>query len=427
MSIFEIIILSLPLVVVLLSIAFMPLITPKFWRKYETIWLLIISVVSIISTYKIIPSANQIIKHSLLDDYLPFIIMVFTVYVLSSGIRIQMTSSACSIANIVFLVCGGFLASFIGTTGASVLLLPPFLEMNKNRVHKTHLIVFFIFLVANIGGMLTPLGDPPIFFGYLHGVDFSWPLINLFPYWLGYTVSCLCILYVIDKVMLKKEESLAFLEKQKFSIKINGWLDIILLALTVFVLFVDFECEINICGLSVSSVFIRNLTLLIFAGTSICSRGKNSINLTPCAEVAKIFLAIFIVITPVLFILNENTETIRAYVESVSRGSSSVPLYFWFGAITSSFLDNTPSYLLFFNIAGGNAQSLMHAYPNILTAISVSTVVMGAMTYIGNAPNLMIRSIAEGKGIKMPSFIGYMALSCLIILPISFVAALLMR
>jgi Na+/H+ antiporter NhaD/arsenite permease-like protein len=323
-------------------------------------------------------------------------------------------------ANIIFLGCSSLFSSFIGTTGASILFLPSFLEMNKNRLHKWHLVIFFIFLVANIGGMLTPLGDAPLLMGYLHGVDFSWPLVNLFPYWLIYIVCCLCMLYAIDRIMLKKEYSLHFLTKQKFSIKVSGGGNIILLMLTIFVLFINFKHE-----LFVPQIFIKSAILLLFSGISIYFRKGKHINFAPCIEVAQTFLAIFIVIAPVLFILTENTESIRNYIERMSHGSTSIPLYFWIGGIASSFLDNAPSYLLLFNIVGGNAESLMRIHSNILTAISVSTVVMGAMTYIGNAPNLMIRSIVQRNDIKMPSFIGYMVFSCLIILPISFIVVFL--
>lgn len=297
-----------------------------------------------------------------------------------------------------------------------MLFLRPFLEMNKDRIYKSHLIIFFIFLVSNIGGLLTPLGDPPLLLGYLHGIDFFWELRNLYPYWLGYLAICLGILYIVDKIVLHKENLEHHLVKRKFTIEIGGWLNVGLILATVIVLAI----EINI--------YIKDLILLSFCGVSFYRNRitNEKIDFSPFGEVARTFLVIFIVIAPVLFILNTNSDTIHKYIIDMSNGTDGSSVYFWLCSLASSFLDNAPSYLLFFNMAGGNPQELMYVYPNVLTAISISSVVMGAMTYIGNAPNMMVKSIATKKGIQMPSFIGYMLWSCTIILPISYIASILL-
>ena len=188
--------------------------------------------------------------------------------------------------------------------------------------------------------------------------------------------------------------------------------------------------NINFNFFDVPQIFIKNAVLLIFCAVSIYNkktRHEKKIDFEPFKEVVRTFFVIFIVIAPVLFILEENSSEIQKLITNLSNGNDGTSVYFWMCSLASSFLDNAPSYLLFFNVAGGNANELMHTYPSILKAISVSSVVMGAMTYIGNAPNMMVRSIALKKGIKMPSFVGYMAWSILIILPISFLMVFIMN
>ena len=402
----------------------MPLIAPKFWHKNEKLIFGIITIISIVSSFMLIKNPTEILKHAIIDDYIPFIITLFTLYTLSHGIHINLNSTPSTFVNIIFLAISSVFASIIGTPGAAMLFLRPFLEMNKDRQSKTHLVIFFIFLVANIGGLLTPLGDPPLLLGYLHGVDFFWELKNTFFYWFGYISIALGILYVIDKIILKKDRE--FLKKSKINLDISGWINVALIIATVVVLFAN----INFNFFDVPQIFIKNAVLLIFCAVSIYNkktRHEKKIDFEPFKEVVRTFFVIFIVIAPVLFILEENSSEIQKLITNLSNGNDGTSVYFWMCSLASSFLDNAPSYLLFFNVAGGNANELMHTYPSILKAISVSSVVMGAMTYIGNAPNMMIKSIALKKGIKMPSFVGYMAWSILIILPISFLMVFIMN
>jgi Na+/H+ antiporter NhaD/arsenite permease-like protein len=341
--------------------------------------------------------------------------MLFTLYLLSHGIHIRIESPAGTLPNALFLGIASVFSSIIGTTGASMLFLGPFLKMNKCREKKAHLLIFFIFLVCNIGGLLTPLGDPPLFLGYLHGINFSWFFKNLFFYWALYVFICISIMCFIDKIIIRKEKDIDHNKKVKLEVK--GMFNIALIILAVFALFY------------LSNNLIKNFVLLTICTISFfhLKRHEHKIDFSPFFEVARTFLTIFIVIAPVLFILEKNSYHIHKYITNISENSDGSIIYFWLCSLASSFLDNAPSYLLFFNMAGGNAQELMFASSGILKAISVSAVVMGAMTYIGNAPNMMVRSIAEKKGIKMPSFLGYMLWSCSIIIPISFLISLMLR
>ncbi len=416
----EIVILCLPLALVLLSLALMPLLATKFWHKNEVKALSITAVISICLSFILIENATSVLHDAVIEDYIPFIITLFTLYFLGHGIHIKLKSSSSSMANVSFLgVCSVF-ASLIGTTGASMLFLRSFLEMNRERKNKSHLVIFFIFLVSNIGGLLTPLGDPPLLIGYIHGVDFFWMSQNLFSSWFLYVAICLLLLFIIDKIILRKE--ITKLNDKKFSVNITGWLNISLIIGAIVVLSANLKIDY--------SIFIKSFILLVFCGISYVnskSKQQEKIDFTPFKEVAITFLVIFVVIAPVLFILSTHTKSIQELISNLSNGTHSSVVYFWLCGLTSSFLDNAPSYLLFFNMAGGNANELMNVTPSILKAISISSVVMGAMTYIGNAPNMMVRSISKKHGINMPSFLGYMLWSCLVILPISFLMSFILQ
>ena len=400
---FQLVFLVSPSIIVLLMLAFMPLFAAKFWHKYEKHTLFSIAVLSLIATFSILDCAPNIVYDALIVDYLPFIITLFTLFVLSSGIYIKISVTPTTKNNVIFLFCGSILSSCIGTTGASMLLLPAFLKMNESRINRKHLIVFFIFLIANIGGILTPLGDPPLLLGYLKGIDFTWFFKNLYSIWLFYVISCLVILCVMDVIITKNE---IFIKQENY-FKINGFVNIILLLLAVIILFLQFN------------IVIKYIALLLLC--CIAMFRNNNIDYSTFCEVAITFLVIFIVIAPVIFLLNYYSNVIQNNIIAVMQtGIKRESLFFWLCSIASSFLDNAPSFLIFFNMAGANAESLM--YTNILKAIATSAVVMGSMTYIGNAPNMMIKTYSNKHGINMPSFLGYMAYTILIILPLSILA-----
>ena len=416
-----------PMILVLLSLAILPLILPNFWNKYEIRLLSIISLLSFIFDLTYIPHANKLISHAILQDYLPFIIMLFTLYTLSNGISITIDAKPSTIGNIIFLVVGGALSSLIGTTGSAMLLIKPFLTFNKKRQVKQHLVIFFIIIIANIGGLLTPLGDPPLLLGYLNGIDFSWLLIHMYKYWFFYILLCLVIFYIIDTIILAKDENAREEinnHDKAVSIKIDGILNIILLILTALILFVNLDLKITLGGLEVSSIYVKDSILLLSSGLSLRLRNKNieEINFKPFIEVARTFLVIFIVLAPVLYLMQHNSNNIHNFLDSISNNGKNIPTaYFLLCSLASAFLDNAPSYLLFFKMSGCTAKELMTTSSQILTAISVSSVVMGSLSYIGNAPNMMVKNIAVNSKVKMPSFISYCLYSSLIIIPISYI------
>ncbi len=416
-----------PMICVLLSLALLPLIVPKFWKKHEIKLLSIISLVSFIADFTYIKNPSHLISHAIFQDYLPFIIMLFTLFTLSNGINIKIDAKPSTLGNIIFLIIGGTISSLIGTTGSAMLLIKPFLEFNKKRQVKQHLIIFFIIIIANIGGLLTPLGDPPLLLGYLNGIDFAWLLKHMYKYWFFYILLCLIIFTILDTIILAKDkdarEHIQYYDKN-ISISINGGVNIILLIFTALILFININLNVSIMGLEVSSIFVKDSILIFFSILSLRLRDKDigEINFKPFIEVARTFLVIFIVLAPVLYLMQHNTDSIHQFVDSISNDGKNIPTaYFLLCSLASAFLDNAPSYLLFFKMSGCTAKELMTNSAPILTAISVSSVVMGSLSYIGNAPNMMVKNIAVNSKIKMPSFIAYCLYSSLIIVPISYI------
>jgi Na+/H+ antiporter NhaD/arsenite permease-like protein len=324
---------------------------------------------------------------------------------------------------------GTVLASWMGTTGAAMLLIRPLLRANKDRKYKVHVVIFFIFLVANIGGSLTPLGDPPLFLGFLKGVDFFWTTKAMFLPMLFLVISLLIIFYIYDTIQYKKEDILpAPTTSEKIGLK--GSFNLLLILGVIFsVLLSGFwkphiEFTVYHVHLELQNI-IRDILLLALAYaswkfTSKQIRQANEFNWFPILEVAKLFASIFITIIPAIAILKAGTSgALALIVNSVSGDSGPINhMYFWLTGILSSFLDNAPTYLVFFNTAGGDPQVLMGELSNTLLAISAGAVFMGANTYIGNAPNFMVKSIAESSGIKMPSFFGFFLYSLAILFPL---------
>jgi Na+/H+ antiporter NhaD/arsenite permease-like protein len=265
---------------------------------------------------------------------------------------------------------------------------------------------------------MSPLGDPPLLIGYLKGIDFLWEIKNLYPYWLMYLSSCLAILYCIDRRKLIADGEDGWKPIEGPAIEISGILNVFMILMTVAILFID-----------MIDPLLRSILLLAISGVSIIDgkRSGKTMDLGPFREVVVTFFVIFIVIAPVLYILDVNSGSIHEKITEWSNTVSEQTIYFTLCGLASSFLDNAPSYLLFFNMAGGNTQELMTTSAGILKAISVSAVVMGSMTYIGNAPNMMVKSIAQRAGIQLPSFLGYIGWTITIILPISILVLLTIR
>ena len=428
----------IPFVGILLSIAIFPLVAHDFWHhnfgKISAFWAILLLLPFV---FKVgFPIVIYEVLHVGLLEYVPFIILLFALFTISGGVQLTGSFVGTPIVNSGIILLGTVLASWMGTTGAAMLLIRPLLRANKDRKHKVHVVVFFIFLVANIGGSLTPLGDPPLFLGFLKGVDFFWTTKAMFMPMLFMVISLMIIFYVYDSYMYKKEESTPMPDgNEKLGIK--GSFNLLLIAGVV--------CSVLISGFwrpgiefTVYHVHVelqnltRDVLLLILAFASLKLtpseiREANEFNWFPIQEVAKLFAGIFITIIPAIAILKAgNDGALSAVINAVSSEAGPVnSMYFWLTGILSSFLDNAPTYLVFFNTAGGDAQVLMGELSNTLLAISAGAVFMGANTYIGNAPNFMVKSIAESSGIKMPSFFGYFVYSLAILFPLFFIVGII--
>jgi Na+/H+ antiporter NhaD/arsenite permease-like protein len=423
---------ALPFAGMLLSIALFPLFAAHFWErnygKVAIFWVLVLTVPQLFVFGPQVTFYNAL--HTIVGEYLPFIIVLLALFTISGGIRLIGTLTGTPLLNLIILAIGTILASLMGTTGASMLLIRPFIRALSHRKYKTHSIIFFIFLVSNAGGCLTPLGDPPLFLGFIKGVDFFWTLIHLWKQTTFLCVLLLIIYFIIDLILYRKEGSPKTQAAKKLSLE--GKINFLLLGAVVgLVLFSGMsslkgklviweEVEYGYANL------IRDIGLLLLAALSIIltkkeSRKANHFTWAPILEVTKLFFGIFITMLPAITILRAGSSGALGPLVSLVSAPDGSPVnlaYFWLTGALSSFLDNAPTYLVFFNSAGGDAQHLMNTIPLTLSAISCGAVFLGANTYIGNAPNFMVRSIAEERGVKMPSFFGYMFWSILILEPI---------
>jgi Na+/H+ antiporter NhaD/arsenite permease-like protein len=422
----------LPFAFMLLSIALWPLMAPRFWHhnfgRISLFWALSLAIPFTIA-YK--GDAIYEILHILLADYVPFIILLWALYTVSGGILLRGTLVGTPLTNVILLSIGTFLASIMGTTGAAMLLIRPFLRANKARKNRTFMVVFFIFLVANIGGSLTPLGDPPLFLGFLHGVSFFWTF-RLFPHMLTMVIFLLAIYFSLDLYFYKKERHAArnsnpvavpAIIEERIRLSLAGKHNFLLLAgimgAVLFSGIVDWG-TLNTFGVHRGiQDWIRDLLLIVIGTlsmvtTSASIRQDNNFSWFPMQEVAYLFIGIFVTMIPCLLILKAGADGALSFIVN---GISAPAHYFWVTGSLSGFLDNAPTYLTFFNTALGRFFSGMteaQAVPLLMTekgiyleAISTGAVFFGAFSYIGNAPNFMVRSISEEAGTPMPSFFGY--------------------
>lgn len=427
----------LPFVILLLCIALLPLFhgTHHWWERNQN--KLLISVALGLLTllyYQFRPAGFlhdghhsepglgaviAVLNVAFLKDYIPFMAMLFSLYTISGGIRWEIRMKPTPMVNGTLLLVGTLLASFIGTTGASMLLIRPILDVNKHRKHRLHTIFFFIFLVANIGGSLLPLGDPPLFIGYLRGVPFLWTMA-LAPHWACCTVLLLTI-YFIWETLVFRREVLPEVDLSEHSdgrslrsFEMSGRINYLWLVGVVFSLALLLPGKPFLKTGWIVAPYLREAIMLLFTALSWFTtpqgvRTKNQFNFTAIGEVAFLFFGIFICMMPPLEILQ---------VRGSELGLTEPWQFFWVTGILSSFLDNAPTYAIFFETALSlNPEATIPADP-LLIALSVGAVFMGANTYIGNGPNFMVKSIAEGAGIKMPTFFGYMLYSMTILIPI---------
>jgi Na+/H+ antiporter NhaD/arsenite permease-like protein len=365
--------------------------------------------------------ALETLEHTIINDYIPFITLLFSLYTISGGIRIEGDLRAHALTNSAFIAGGGVLASFIGTTGAAMLLVRPLLETNRERQHVRHTVVFFIFVACNCGGLLLPLGDPPLFLGYLNGVDFLWTL-SLWRSWLLVNGALIAVYFLADHFIFYSRETKADIaadETQVRRMTVRGlWPNAaLLLGVILSVALLDPSKPFPLTEWH-PWLYLREMVQLALVGFSLLLgphtvRDDNNFDYLAIVEVAALFIGIFVAMQPALEILNARGATL---------GIDTPMEFFWASGWLSSVLDNAPTYLVFFKTAqtippDGGPQVAGVAEP-LLRGISLGSVMMGAMTYIGNGPNFMVKTIAENSGVRMPSFFGYVVYSALILLPI---------
>ena len=413
---------AVPFAGILLSIALFPLFAPHFWHehygKVALFWgaafflaFLIIKGPSMSFFYLI---------ETYFLEFFPFIILLLSLFAVAGGIRLKGELIGSPLVNLCMILIGTFLASWMGTTGAAMLMIRPMLRANAWRKYKTHVVVFFIFLVANIGGSLTPLGDPPLFMGFLKGVSFFWTTKHLIFPFLATTALLAAVFFIIDSIYYKKEPTRPHKSHTGEKLSLEGKRNILLIPLIpAAVLFSSTDMgtafTLHMVEIPVSSVVQMGLLLLIaFISIRITPKDiriNNDFTWEPIREVAKLFAVIFITIVPLIAMLKAGTDgPLGIIIKSLTGpdGQFINSHFFWITGTLSGFLDNAPTYVIFFNAVGGDAISLMGVHAKTLMAISVGAVFMGANTYIGNAPNFMVKSIAEEHEVNMPTFFGYM-------------------
>ena len=425
---------GLPFAGMLLSIAVLPLLLPQWWHHHfgkVTLGWTLAFLLPFAAAFGPATAAHGL-AHTLLAEYLPFTVLLTALFTVSGGIYVRGNLHGSPALNTGLLALGALLASVMGTTGASMLLIRPLIRANDNRRHTVHVVVFFIFIVSNAGGSLTPLGDPPLFLGFLQGVDFFWTLRHVLPETLFLVGALLALFFVIDHHWyLKEGVQRVDPTPDTPRLGLDGAINLLPLAGVVALVLLSGlwkpGVRFDLLGTPVAlQDLVRDAGLLLLTGLSlaITPRGvrlSNQFSWGPMAEVAKLFVGIFVTMLPVLAMLKAGVDGPFAAVAKAVTGTDGQPLpwaYFWGTGLLSAVLDNAPTYLVFFNLAGGDPATLMGPLASTLAAISAGSVFMGAGSYIGNAPNFMVKAIAEERGIHMPSFFGYMAWSGAVLLPL---------
>jgi Na+/H+ antiporter NhaD/arsenite permease-like protein len=425
----------LPFAGMLLSIALGPIAVKEWWHihyeKAAAFWAIL--TVGGLAAFTGMAATAAAVVHSMSLEYLPFILMLFAIYTAAGGIVVSGKLAGSPAVNTAILAFGAAMANVIGTVGASMILIRPLIRANSARKFNAHIVVFFIFLVSNIGGVLTPLGNAPLFLGYLHGVDFFWTTRALWPAALFTVAVLLVIFFLVDSFFYRHEERAAPDVAGASKLRVKGLVNAGLIGIAVLAIaasgvwhpgigFDVFGTKIELQNL------IRELVMVLigFASLRLTSpslRAANGFEWEPIREVAYLFAGIFICIIPVMAMLQASANGPFSLVINVLTHQDGTPndaVYFWFWAtgLLSSFLDNAPTYLVFLQIAGGDPAALMGPLAKTLMAISLGAVFMGANTYIGNAPNFMVYAMARRAGVKMPGFFPYMIWSGAILLPV---------
>jgi Na+/H+ antiporter NhaD/arsenite permease-like protein len=426
---------ALPFIGILLTIATGPLLFQRLWHHHYGKLAFVWSVLTIapLAALHGAPAALAAFVHAMLAEYLSFIVLLFALYVVAGGVLVTGNLRGTPLVNTAILAFGTMIASVVGTTGASMILVRPLIRANADRLNNVHVVVFFIFLVANIGGALSPLGDPPLFVGFLHGVDFFWTAQHL---WLETALVAglvLAIFIVVDLRHYRSDRLVTTVgeTRQPMKLRVSGSINLLLIAAIVGVILISASWRPGI-GFDVYGTrvelqnLVRDVALVLIVIFSLVltpneHREANDFTWEPIREVAILFAGIFTCIVPVLAMLDAGKDGAFSWLLTLVTARDGGPndiAYFWLTGALSAFLDNAPTYLVFFELAGGDARELMGPLSSTLAAISMGAVYMGAMTYIGNAPNFMVYAIATERGVKMPSFFGYMGWSTLVLLPV---------
>lgn len=419
----------IPFGLMLLTIAVAPLLADHWWEsnKHKLEVALFLGIPTAVCL--IMGGMLHELEHQLFGDYLPFIVLLLALYVITGGIHLSGDIKAKPWVNTLFLGIGWLLASIMGTTGAAMLLIRPLLTTNQQREHKVHTVLFFIALAANCGGLLTPLGDPPLFMLFLRGASFTW-FMSLFPQWLFTGVILLALYFALDTYYYKKEHwtALSADHREHVPLRLGGKLNFLyLIGVVASVAFINSGTipEMAAENAPIWLKYLREIALLSLTGLSLYTTKHkvryelNKFTWAPIVEVAVLFLGIFTTMTPALAYLNAN---------AASLGLDATWQFYYTTGLLSSFLDNTPTAVAFHSVATGLTAEQMAVFGGnmvagipevLLMAISIGSVFFGAMTYIGNGPNFMVKAIAEENGVKMPSFFGYMfRFSLIVLLPV---------
>ena len=424
---------GLPFAGLLLSIALLPLVAGHIWHlhygKIAAAWAAAL-VLPFALAFGIGPTLVEV-RHILLQDYLPFMALLLALYTTGGGVLLRGRLVGTPAVNTALLAAGTLAASVMGTTGASIVFLPPLLRANAFRRRKVHSFVFFIFLVSNIGGALTPLGDPPLYLGFLKGVGFFWTMQHLAAEFLVCAVLLLGLYWLLDRLAWAKEKPVPpALREGEAGLHIRGRRNLALLGAVLGVVLLQGVWQPGPVDLLGEKVGLERLlavaaflaiTVVSFRVTPIALREENGFGWGAMVEVAKLFAAIFTCMAPLLAILRAGRDGAAAGLVALTTDAGGAPVpaaYFWLSGILSSFLDNAPTYLVFFNLAGGDAARLMGPDAAVLAAISCGAVFMGANSYIGNAPNFMVKAMAERAGVRMPGFFGYCLWAAAVLWPL---------
>jgi Na+/H+ antiporter NhaD/arsenite permease-like protein len=426
---------ALPFIGILLTIATGPLLFPRIWHRHygklAFAWATL--TLAPLAALHGAPTALAALVHALFGEYMSFIVLLFTLYVVAGGILVTGNLRGTPLVNTAILAFGTAIASVVGTTGAAMILIRPLIRANAARLNNAHVVVFFIILVANVGGALSPLGDPPLFVGFLHGVDFFWTTRHLLMPTILVASLVLLAFVVLDLWHYRKDRLVTTVGETDppLDLRVRGTINLLLIAAVICAILgaawwqPGISFDVYGTGIELQNA-LRDVILLGIAFLSLVlthdeHREANGFTWDPIVEVAILFAGIFVCIIPVLAALHAGKEGSLAWLltaVTAQDGSPHEVAYFWLTGILSACLDNAPTYLVFFELAGGHAKVLMGPLATTLAAISMGAVYMGAFTYIGNAPNLMVYAIAMERGIKMPSFFGYIAWSTAVLLPV---------